>query len=120
MPQDLKLDELTHDLDFSNNVLEIVSGSGYLKQKLKIVLRFFFAEWFLDTTIGIKFWEEIFVKSPNLTLIDSLFKVAIIEVPGVDQITAYDSIFSNDINRRLTITFTVSTDYGELSLKEVF
>ena len=111
--KDLKLDLLTHDLDFSNFKLEFVEGIDYYRQKVKIVLLFFFGEWFLDTTKGIKYFEEVFIKNPNFTLVDNLFKIAILEIDGITELLEYDSVFDG-INRKYTITFKVQTDAGEL------
>lgn len=113
MPQDLQLDKNTHDL-FVDTDLHIINEIDYLEQKVKIVLLFFFAEWFLDVTLGIKYWELIFVKNPNLTLIDSLYKVALTEINGISELTAYDSEFDGS-GRILSVTFTANTDFGELT-----
>lgn len=112
--KDIKLNLNTHDLDLSNFQLEFVEGLDYYRQKVTVVLKFFYGEWFLDTTLGIKYFEEIFVKNPNFTLIDNLFKIAILEIDGIIELIAYDSVYDRQ-NRKLTITFTVQTDAGQLS-----
>lgn len=114
---DIRLDETTHDLDLSTFDLKLISDLDYLEQKIKVVLLFFFAEWFLDTTVGIKYFESIFVANPNLTLVDSLFKTAILEIEEVKEITAYDSVFNGSF-RSFSLTFTVQTNIGELSLTQ--
>lgn len=111
---DIKLDKITHDIDLSTFDLQLIDELDQLEQKLKIVLKFFFAEWFLDTTVGIKFIESVYVSNPNLTLIDSLFKTAILEVKDVNELTAYDSIY-NKTSRSFSLTFTVKSTFGELS-----
>lgn len=114
---DIKLDKTTHDLDLSQSDLSLIDEIDYIEQKSKIELLFFFAEWFLDITKGIKYWEVVFVKNPNLSLIDSLFKAAILEIPGVDTLTAYDSTF-NSLLKKFTLEYTVSTDLGELRVTQ--
>ena len=115
---DLKLDTETHDLLIGTD-LTLISGLDYLEQKIKIVLWFFFAEWFLNVTLGIKYFEFIFIKNPNLTLIDSLFKVAIIEIGGVLELQSFDSQYSSS-GRHYSIQFTVSADLGILNLVQEF
>jgi hypothetical protein len=118
---DLKLNTV-HDLDIGTdlNLIGDVNGSdqlAYYQQKVKIVLLFFFAEWFLDVTIGIKYLQSIFVKNPNLTLIDSLFKIAITEIEGIVELIEYDSTFSIP-NRSIEVEFVADTDAGELTLTQ--
>jgi len=110
---DLKLDS-THDIDLSSYGLKLINDLDRLEQKIKIVLLFFFAEWFLDTTIGIKYHEVIFVANPNLTLIDSLFKAAILEIDEIQELVAYDSVFDKT-NRSFSLTFTVKSNIGQLT-----
>ena len=114
---DLKLDTIDHDLDLSSFGLELISDLDRLEQKIKIVLLFFFAEWFLDTTVGIKYHEIIFVANPNLTLIDSLFKTAILEINEVQELLAYDSNFDST-NRSFSLTFTVQSNIGQLTTSQ--
>ena len=115
--KDLKLDIATHDLDFSNFKLEFVEGIEYYRQKVKIVLLFFYGEWFLDTTVGIRYFEEVFVSNPNLTLIDSLFKIAILEIDGITELLEYDSSFGGS-DRKFTVTFKAQTDAGVLDISQ--
>lgn len=110
---DIKLNS-NHDIDISTFDLELIENSEWLAQKIKIVLLFFFAEWFLDTTKGIKYWELIFVANPNLTLIDSIFKTALLEIEEINELLEYDSEF-NRTNRSISLEFTVDTNFGVLS-----
>lgn len=113
MLKDLKLDKNTHELVIENGDLQFVTGLDYIAQKLKIKLLYFFGEGFLNTTIGIKYHEVVFVKNPNITLLDSLYKLAISEVPGFIELLEYDSDF--DIpNRSFTLSFKALTDSGLL------
>jgi hypothetical protein len=111
--KDLKLDEITHDL-VTDTDLQLVSGIDYYAQKVKIVLWFFLAEWFLDTSKGINYIGQVFGKNPNLTLIDNLFKIAILEIDGFLELLQYDSDFDIPL-RKLTVDFKADTDAGELS-----
>lgn len=118
---DLKLNS-NHDLDIDTdlNFIGDVDGSDrleYYRQKVKIVLLFFFGEWFLNTLIGIKYLQFISVKNPNLTLVDSLFKIAITEISGINKLIEYDSTFSIP-NRFFEVEFVADTDAGELALTQ--
>ncbi len=115
--KDFKLDPITHDLIFENKDLVFVEGVNYYRQKTAIVLQFFFGEWFLDTTKGIKFFEHILIKNPNETLVNNLIKLAILDIEGILEIIEFDSNF-NKITRRFSITGKVLTDAGEFILDE--
>ena len=114
---DLKLDKITHDIDISTNDIEIINDYNYLEQKIKVELLFFFAEWFLDTTIGIKFWETVFIDNPNLTLVDNLFKTSLLEINGVNELLSYDSEYDST-TRNFTLNFSLQTDVGIITMTQ--
>lgn len=116
---DFKLDPITHDLVFENRDLTFVSGIDYYRQKVAIELQFFFGEWFLDTTLGIKFFEVVLIKNPDETLVNNLIKTAILDIDGMLEILEYDSVFDK-VLRKFTITGKVLTDSGEFILDESF
>lgn len=116
---DFKIDPATHDLVYENRDLALVEGIDYYRQKVSIELQFFFGEWFLDDTKGIKFFELILIKNPNITLVDNLIKTAIIDIEGILSIVSYDSVFDKTA-RKFSIVSTVLTDAGEFTLDESF
>lgn len=113
---DLKLDD-NGDLAIESGDLVLVSGIDQIKQNLKIRLRTFYGEWLFDTTRGIKFFEEIFVKQPNLSIVDSLIKQQVIETTDVTEIIEYSSEV-NIVIRHLTVSLTVRTAFGDTTLLE--
>jgi hypothetical protein len=113
MALDLKLND-DHDLDVTNYDLSTIDTLEYVAQKLRIKLKFFIAEWFLDTTKGMELFQIVFVKNPDFDLIASIFRNEIMSVPEVKSITEYAQEFDSK-NRELTITFKVDTIYGTLT-----
>lgn len=111
MAIDLKLDTDYHDLDIVNYDLALVDGIDQVRQKLEARLQFFFGEWFLDNTQGVKLYETVFVKNPDLGLIASTFKSAILETRDVRNIIEYDQVYDPKL-RKLEISFKVDTSYG--------
>lgn len=114
---DIALDKTTHDIIVSNNDFLVVKDVDKVGQKLKQRLLFYQGEWFLDTTVGIPYFQEIFVKNPNIPDIESIFKVEIVETEDVNQLLAFDSTFANDV-RDYNITFTVDTPFGTVEFGE--
>jgi hypothetical protein len=110
---DLQLSTVDDDLDLTGEQLSIVDGDDAIIQHLLIRLRFFTGEWFLDTRVGLPYYDSILVKNPDLVFIRSLFRKAIIKTPGIAGIdsltTAYDGT-----TRKLTVSFSAVKDDGEV------
>lgn len=117
MSKDIALNIDTGDLAIGAQDLYLVEKIDYIEQKLIIRLRFFFSEWFLDNTLGVKYVESIFVKNPDLDLVESLLKATILETPGVVSLVSFSLDLST--TRELTVTFKANTDYGIITFNEV-
>lgn len=114
---DLKMDMDTNDLAIDNFDLSLVDGLNQIRQKLKIRLQFFYGEWYLDTTKGVKYYEEILIKNPLLEKVSSILKTTILETPGVNDLLSFDMSYS--VNRQLSVSFSVDTVSGILTMNEV-
>lgn len=83
-------------------------------QRVRIRLRTFLGEWFLDQNIGLPIWQRILVKAPNLGSIASIIRREIHETPGVVSVQSVKT----DLDRRtreLRVSFSATTkDGGEL------
>lgn len=115
MSIDLKITQ-DGDLDLFGNTLTLVTEQDYLEQKLAIVLRSFLGDWFLDLSAGIPYFEDILKKQFDPIRIESILKSSIVNVLGVNKITAFDLNLINP--RELVVNFTVNTDFGELEISE--
>lgn len=113
--KDLLLDLLENDLRVDTFNLSLVDGLDYIRQKLQIRLQFFYGEWFLDTTQGIKYFDEIFIKNPTLSRVQSILKAAITDTPGVNELLKMECSIDN-ARRKLLVTFTVNTTYGNTTM----
>lgn len=87
-------------------------------QHLRIRLRFFLGEWFLDTTQGIPFFRDVLRKNPSLSLLRALFRRAIQSTPGVDAVQKLD--LSVDSSRLATLTFDALLSDGTVLKSEDF
>ena len=118
---DLKLDPTTGDLAIVNGDLALTNDAAgeTVAQRLRIRLRLFKGEWFLDTRLGVPFLSEVLVKVPNLARIEALLREAIAGTPGVGSIKAYSQTLDR-ANRKLDVAFSVVTADGvPLTLNEV-
>lgn len=120
MTIDLALDPATHDWPTpseSNNFdLPLVIGIDQISQNLNIRLRFFLGEWYLDTTVGVPYYQFFFVKNPNQIQVETFLKDEIIATPGVTELTDFDSDF-NGKNRKFSVKFSALTESGETAIE---
>lgn len=113
-----RIDEDDHDLLVEDFDLQIVDEVDAIKQNIRIRLWFFYREWFLDTSVGVRFYEDIKVKNPDLPDIEALLKAEISGTDGVNEILEFNMDF-NRVTRLLSVTFKVNTTYGIIETTEV-
>ena len=97
--------------DFHMNSPEAVAQA--IGTRLKLWKR----EWFVNTDDGTDYMDKVLGKrtrSPDVEI-----KQRILGTPGVTQITAFASSYEGE-SRKLTITATVQTQYGTVTISEVF
>lgn len=107
---ELALDPVTGDLAFP---IRIVRGIEAVAQRLRVRLRFFQGEWFLDRRQGIPYYRDIFRKNPNLAVINSIFRQVILGTPGVGRILKINSQV-DPAQRLLTFTFDAQLEDGSI------
>lgn len=108
-----------NDLIVVNGDLVLVADMAAIKQEIYIRLQFVAGEWFLDTTAGLPYFENILVKSPNLAAIRTIFMDEILASAGVKSVLKLNLDF-NAKKRELAVDFSVNTDLGLLTDSLVF
>lgn len=104
---DLLLDPVTHDLVFVNGQATVTqTQSEIVTQRLKIILYTFLGEWFLDTSIGVPYFQQVFGKVRSKSAIDVIFQNIISNDEGVVEIREFSSDLSTG-DRGYTMTFKV-------------
>ena len=117
---DLQLSTLDDDLDLAGEQLSIVNGDDAIVQHLLIRLRFFQREWFLDLRVGIPYYDAILIKNPDLIVIRSIFRQAILSTPGIQSLNSLTTSF-DAAERKLTVEFeAVKDDGGTLDFSKEF
>ncbi|MCK9435580.1 MAG: hypothetical protein M0Q12_00060 [Synergistaceae bacterium] len=105
-------------------------GGGYvyedadtIVQMLKCRLQMFYGTWFLDTTAGVPYYEDILGKDankPDPTRINAVLVDTILDTPGV---IAFSNAIEYDYNsstRKLSFSFEVKSIFGLISLDSSF
>jgi hypothetical protein len=112
MSTTLKLND-AHDLDIVNNNFVVVDGITALRDRLATNLKTFQSEWYLDPTLGIPYFEQVFTKAVNVGVLYTIFSGVIRRTEGVAAVNSL--VFDQDnANRVLTITFSVTADDGTI------
>lgn len=108
----------TDDYVFGEGASEfLVNTPAAVAQAARTRLRLSTGEWFLDTTEGTPYASEI-LGAGTQSLYDSAIKERVLGTPGVTSIDDYSS--SLDQDRALSVTMTISTQYGRATLSQVF
>ena len=101
-----------------DGLLELVSGDlscvdedNQIEQSVRILLRTFQGEWFLDNRIGIDYFNKVFIKNPNLDDIQQDITNKVLSLDGVQSIIDY-SQYLDSAKRQLNLSFNVITETG--------
>ena len=89
-------------------------GREAIAQKVAIRLGTYRGEWFLDTTFGVPWREDILVRNPDLSAIGALIRSEIVKTEGVIGIRTFDLDLTDD--RKLLIDFVAETLEGDVRL----
>lgn len=84
------------DVQFTDSVL----------QAIKIRLKWFLAEWRINTNYGMPYYDKVFVKNPSTALIEDRIRTEILSVDGVQTIESI-SVVIDKTTRVATIQFKV-------------
>jgi len=108
---DLKLDS-TGDLAIEDNDLVLLDGVDAIAQDVEVRLRFFLGEWFLDTRLGVPYYQKILGQKPRLTAVAGIFRKAILTTPGMLSITNFEIDYDGP-TRALSISFRGTSIEGD-------
>jgi hypothetical protein len=110
--RDIAFDPVTgHFVLAANGDMTLRTGLDAIKQMVDITLKTLLGEWFVNTTVGVPYFQEILVKAPNIAAINQIFKQAIEAVDGIGSVTGLTSNFDRAA-RTLNISWTASTNLG--------
>jgi len=113
---DLLLNSDTNDLVFINGKCPVTQLlTDIVSQRLKITLYTFLGEWFLDTTIGVPYFQQIFGKIRTKATIDLIFQRIISSDNDVIEILTFESELTT-ASRGYSMTFQVRVSDNTASL----
>lgn len=113
---DMLLNTDSHDLIFINGECPVTQDMrDIVAQRLKITLYTFLGEWFLDPTVGVPYYEQIFGKVRSKSTIDLIFQNIIQSDADVIEILSFESTLDSSV-RGYSMTFTVRVSDNTASL----
>ncbi len=102
-----------HDISINvNGDFNFVEDIDETTQSIKTRLFFFFSEWPWDIKIGVPWYEQIFIKNYDKSLIESVLIKEILETDNVLELFNFD-VNINNINRSLQLNnLIIRTNFG--------
>lgn len=91
----------------------LVNSPEAVAQAILTRLKFWLGEWFADTSDGTGWNQSILGKQPK-NLYELTLRQRVLETLGVSGIQSFGSELDSE-TRRLTVTMTVNTIYGDIS-----
>jgi hypothetical protein len=127
MASDLALNRVDHDLvwhpipldtSVSTSVVQkyeiwLIDSADKVAQQIKINLLSLLGEWFLDSRYGVPYLEEILIKNPRMSSVETILRSHIASVPNVIRITSF-GLGWNRQTRVLSVEFACDTDLGPI------
>ena len=86
-----------------------ISLTESVRQAVIIKIKWILDEWRLGPDIGFPWFEEVFIKNPDLAKIRSLLRSAIMEVQGVQSAKVTEAVIDTQ-KRSLTVKFSFVVD----------
>lgn len=100
-----------HDCLFVNGTCPVTTDRvEAIQQRLKVKLLTFLGEWFLNTSYGVPYFQQIFGKQRDKATVDNILQNSILEEDGVIRIDSFSSSLSTD--RGYSLSFRVIVDDG--------
>lgn len=115
---DLALATATKDLDFANGDLYLLEGNDAIAQHVEQRFKTFLAEWFLDETVGVPYFDYIFQKNPNPVVVDAVLKQTALLSPGLVEILTWN-LTLDPAARELSLDFQARSEEGFIEFADV-
>ena len=115
---DIAMDINTNDIVLQDGDIMMIDNAERVAQQILITLRFWYGEWFLNTTEGTPYLEYILVKQPNMAHIRQILTELIQSVEGVKSVNDME-LTSDQRERHLLVEYTADTDYGLVTDKAI-
>lgn len=116
---DIELDPDTNDIFVTDKDLALIEDTtDAIVQRIRVRLKFFKGEWFLNKLFGVPYHQRIYDKGITQSQVDGIFRSQILATPGVIEIVTFSSNF-NTATREYDLEFSCRASTGETIILEV-
>lgn len=88
---------------------EVIAASIKLKHRFQ----FFKGEWFLDTRVGVPYFDVVYVKNPDIELIRRMIRRIILSCPPITNVKKVD-VFYLPSSRMCAFEFKATAEDGRI------
>lgn len=106
------------DLQVIRNQITLTEGAEAVRQHLQCKLRLFRGEWFLDTTAGVPWFQEVLQKQPSFVVVQQVLKDTILSTPGVIGLLKFKFDYEAP-SREAFLDFQALTDEGPIDFSQI-
>ncbi len=108
------LDPHTNDLFLRpNGELAVVRNAEAVGQHVRQRLKTFEGEWFLDTTAGVPWLDEILGRAYDPALAEAVIKGEVLDTDAVTEITSFSVRFDRQRRALEAFGLTILTEYDD-------
>lgn len=112
--RDIAIDFVNKKWVLENRDFVFTKGANAIKQSLELRLMFLLGEWFLDQNLGTAWYQAVFTKPFNQTAAEDMLRARILGTKGIRAINSF-SLVRDRAARTISITYNVSSDFGQLT-----
>ncbi|MCH8821325.1 hypothetical protein IID23_02255 [Patescibacteria group bacterium] len=112
MGKQYALDE-NNDMILENGQFKTVDNGAEVPQLVRSRLLTYLEEWYLDSTVGVPYFQLLLIKPFDLNQSESVLKQTIIETEGVQTLLTFESTFERT-SRGYTVQASFETIYGSV------
>lgn len=110
----LALDEATNDLFLSDDGnLAMVTDAEAVGQHGRQRLQTYSGEWFLDTTCGVPWLDQVLGKGYDPALAEAVVKAELLDTDGIEEITSFSVAFDKGSRGLIINEIEVLTMFDE-------
>jgi hypothetical protein len=91
-----------------------IDGAARVRQAISIHLKTWLGEWFLDTSHGVPYLENILGKNKRPEIVEAILRAEILKVEGVKSIKSF-TMLNDQRTRQISITFSAESREGLVS-----
>ncbi len=98
-------------ISITNGRLSLIRGPQEKAQKIRGRLLLGLGEWFLNSLVGVPYFEAILVSAPRIEILKRIFRDVILSVPGVAEVAELELTYNRG-TRVGTLTWRAFDDEG--------